>query len=84
MSTWLSIPFEEIIIDLLKRRGGVVKVDELYAMLKAILGDVSQREVLKALLKLELHDVVKVTALRKNVKTVTLVKTSEEVWWKWG
>ncbi|RLF12418.1 MAG: hypothetical protein DRJ98_00545 [Thermoprotei archaeon] len=74
----MSIPLEEIIVDLLRRRGGVAKDKELYTMLKAMLGDVSQREVLKALLKLELSDVVRVSTIKKNLKSVTLIKKPEE------
>lgn len=77
MPEWLSMPLEEIIIDLLRRRGGVVKDRELYAMLKTMLGDVSRREVLKALLKLELHDIVKVSSIKKNLRSITLVKQGE-------
>lgn len=77
MPEWLSMPLEEVIVDLLKRKGGVVKDRELYTMLKAVLGDVSQREVLKALLKLELHDIVRVSSIKKNLRSVALVKQEE-------
>jgi len=70
----MPVPLEEIIVDLLRRRGGVVKDRELLTMLKAMLGDVSQRELIKALLKLELHDVVRVSNIKKNLRSVTLVK----------
>lgn len=74
MAQWMPVPLEEIIVDLLRRRGGVVKDRELLTMLKAMLGDVSQRELIKALLKLELHDVVRVSNIKKNLRSVTLVK----------
>ena len=77
MARWMSIPLEEIIVDLLKRRGGVVKDRELHTMLKAMLGDLSQRELVRALLKLELHDVVRVSNIKKNLRSVTLVKQEE-------
>ena len=73
----MPVPLEEIIVDLLRRRGGVVKDRELLTMLKAMLGDVSQRELIKALLKLELHDVVRVSNIKKNLRSVTLVKQEE-------
>ncbi|RLF10580.1 MAG: hypothetical protein DRJ97_07515 [Thermoprotei archaeon] len=74
LAQWMPVPLEEIIVDLLRRRGGVVKDRELLTMLKAMLGDVSQRELIKALLKLELHDVVRVSNIKKNLRSVTLVK----------
>ncbi len=77
MAQWMPVPLEEIIVDLLRRRGGVVKDRELLTMLKAMLGDVSQRELIKALLKLELHDVVRVSNIKKNLRSVTLVKQEE-------
>ncbi len=77
MSTWMSTPLEEIIVDILKRRGGIVKDKELYTMLKAMLGDISPREMLKALLKLELNDIVRVSTIKKNLKSITLIKKEE-------
>jgi len=77
LAQWMPVPLEEIIVDLLRRRGGVVKDRELLTMLKAMLGDVSQRELIKALLKLELHDVVRVSNIKKNLRSVTLVKQEE-------
>ncbi|RLF18716.1 MAG: hypothetical protein DRN06_00810 [Thermoprotei archaeon] len=73
----MSTPLEEIIVDILKRRGGIVKDKELYTMLKAMLGDISPREMLKALLKLELNDIVRVSTIKKNLKSITLIKKEE-------
>ena len=76
-TTWLSMPLEEIIIDLLKRRGGIAKDRELYTMLKAMLGDISPREMMRALLKLELNDVVRVSTIKRNLKSVTLIRKED-------
>ncbi|MCX8204895.1 MAG: hypothetical protein N3H31_04515 [Candidatus Nezhaarchaeota archaeon] len=74
MSRWMPVPIEEVIVDLLKRKGGMAKDKELCVMLKSVLGDVSQRELDKALLKLELHDVLRVSSAKKGVRLVTLIK----------
>lgn len=74
MSRWTPVPIEEVIVDLLRRKGGIAKEKELYIMLKTVLGDVSQRELDKALLKLELHDILRVTSAKKGVRLVTLIK----------
>ncbi|MEM4699327.1 MAG: hypothetical protein QXT74_00010 [Candidatus Nezhaarchaeales archaeon] len=74
MSRWMPVPIEEVIVDLLRRKGGVAKEKELYVMLKSVLGDISQRELDKALLKLELHDILRVTSAKRGVRLVTLIK----------
>jgi hypothetical protein len=74
---WMSIPLEEIVVDILKRKGGVVKDRELYVVLKAMLGEASQREIAKTLLKLELHDIVRVSRMKKGLRSITLVKREE-------
>lgn len=72
MSKWIPVPIEEVVVDLLRRKGGVAKDKELYVMLKSVLGDISQRELYKALMKLELHDILRVTSTRRGVRLVTL------------
>lgn len=70
---WRTESLDLIILDLLSKRGGTLKEDELAEMLRAMLKDLSSWDLNKELLALELRGKVNVTTLKKG-RVVTLVK----------
>lgn len=70
---WGLPRLEEVLIDLIKRRGGTAKDSEVYEMLNAMVSDVSFREFLSILMKLELRGVIRVSRMMRNVKSITLI-----------
>ncbi|MEM1537207.1 MAG: hypothetical protein QXK12_03720 [Candidatus Nezhaarchaeales archaeon] len=70
---WGLPRLEEVLIDLIRRRGGTVKDSEVYKMLRTMISDLTFKEFLSTLMKLELHGVVRVSRIMKDVKSITLI-----------
>jgi hypothetical protein len=70
---WRTESLDLIILDLLAKRQGTLKEDELAEMLRAMLKDLSSWDLNRELLCLELRGKVNVTALKKS-RVITLVK----------
>lgn len=70
---WRTESLELIAIDLLAKRQGTLKEEELYEMLKAMMKDLSMLEVNKLLMNLELRGKVSVSQVKKG-RVVTLLK----------
>lgn len=69
---WGLPKLEEVLIDLIKRRGGTVKDTEVYKTLKAMINDLTFKEFLSTLMKLELHGVIRVSRMMRGTKSITL------------
>lgn len=65
-----------IILDLVRKRDGAVKDDELLEMLKTMIKDISMSELNRVLMKLELRGKVNVSSQKKG-KVITMAKVSE-------
>ena len=70
---WRTESLDLIILDLLTKRQGTLKEEELMDMLRAMLRDLSYADLNKELLDLELRGKVNVTALKKG-RVITLTK----------
>lgn len=73
---WKSEPLDLIILDLLRRKEGSLKDDELFEMLKSMFKEISLPTLNKTLMKLELTGKINVSSLKKG-KLITVVKQKE-------
>lgn len=70
---WRTESLDLIILDLLAKRQGSLKEEELMEMLTAMLRDISYADLNKELLDLELRGKINVSAIKKG-RVITLVK----------
>jgi hypothetical protein len=70
---WRTESLDLIVLDLLRKREGTIKEDELLEMLKAMIKDFCASELNKALLGLELRGKINV-ATHKKGRIITLLK----------
>lgn len=73
---WRAEPLDLIILDLIRKRDGAVKDDELLEMLRTMIKEISAIDLNKALMRLELRGKVNVSAQKKG-KVITLAKVRE-------
>ncbi len=72
--TWRSIPLYYAIIDELERRGGSAKDVELYASLRERFQNITFSDFLKALMVLEMQDIIHVTMIRDDLRNIELLR----------
>jgi DNA-binding PadR family transcriptional regulator len=73
-----SIPYQPvwfIIVELLEKKGAM-NDDELFRALKETYGDLSLSSFNKALIKLEIEGLIRVTSLTKSKKNIELIPKS--------
>lgn len=75
-ANWRAEPLDLIILDLVRKREGSVRDDELLEMLRTMINDISLGELNRALMRLELRGKVNVSAQKKG-KVITLAKVRE-------
>ncbi|MDH5806432.1 MAG: hypothetical protein ABIM42_06110 [candidate division WOR-3 bacterium] len=75
-TVWRSEPLDLIILDLLRRKEGSLKDDELFEMLKSMVKEISLPILNKVLMKLELTGKINVSSLKKG-KLITIIKQKE-------
>ncbi|MCX8181679.1 MAG: hypothetical protein N3D12_01025 [Candidatus Methanomethyliaceae archaeon] len=73
---WRAEPLDLIILDLLRKRDGAVRDDDLLEMLRTMIKDISWGEFNRAIMRLELRGKVNVSAQKKG-KVITLAKVRE-------
>ncbi|MBC7113699.1 MAG: hypothetical protein H5T34_06805 [Candidatus Methanomethyliales bacterium] len=73
---WRAEPLDLIILDLVRRRDGAIRDDELLEMLRTMIKDISLPELNRVLMRLELRGKVNVSAQKKG-KVITLAKVRE-------
>lgn len=71
--TWGPRPMSLVIVETLQRKGAMTDI-ELLSEMKDSYGDLSFRELNRALLKLEVTGVVRVSRLMKGKRRVELVE----------
>ena len=72
--SWRKVPLYYAIIDILERKGGNAKDIEIYRTLREEYYDVTYSEFLKALMILEMQDIVYVEMIREDLRTVKLLR----------
>ncbi|MGC8936762.1 MAG: hypothetical protein ACP5KV_05290 [Candidatus Methanomethylicaceae archaeon] len=75
-ANWRAEPLDLIILDLVRKRDGSVRDEELLEMLRTMINDISLGELNRALMRLELRGKVNVSAQKKG-KVITLAKVRE-------
>jgi Fe2+ or Zn2+ uptake regulation protein len=79
MTTWSIMPLRNIVIDILKKRRGVILDDELLRALKKELGDVpSEAELNSALMQLEINGLVHVSQITKTKRRIEVITEAHE------
>lgn len=73
---WCAEPLDLIILDLVRKRDGAVKDNELLEMLRTMIKEISMTDLNKALMRLELRGKVNVSTQKKG-KVITLAKVRE-------
>ncbi|MDD1775908.1 MAG: hypothetical protein LUP94_00975 [Candidatus Methanomethylicus sp.] len=73
---WRTESLDLIIMDLLSKRQGTLKDEELLEMLRAMLKELSVTELNKVLIELELRGKINV-AVQKKVRIITLLKPKQ-------
>lgn len=73
---WRTESMDLIILDLLNKRQGTLKEEELHEMLQAMLKDYSSSQLNRELLSLEMRGKVNVSTLKKG-RVITIIKPRE-------
>ncbi len=75
---WNSMPMTNLIVDILKKRRGVILDDELERALKKELGkEPSESELNEALLQLEINGLVHVSQITKTKRRIEVITEAE-------
>ncbi len=79
MATWSIMPLRNSIIDIVKKRRGVILDDELLRALKKELGDEpSEAELNSALMQLEINGLVHVSPSTKTKRRIEVITDAHE------
>ncbi len=71
--TWRYLPLHYVVVEMLESKGGSLTDRELYESVKLVY-DIDYGEFLKTLMRLELHNVLRVNTAREGVLIVELVR----------
>jgi len=71
--TWKPYPLRTVVIELLQRKGATTDA-ELHNMVKEVHGDLGFNMLNKALMRLEIEGLIKVSALTRGKRRIELVK----------
>jgi hypothetical protein len=79
MSTWNAIPIRDLVVQIIKKRRGVILDDELIRALKKELGtEPSEAELNAALLQLEINGLVHVGQITKTKRRIEVISEGTE------
>jgi hypothetical protein len=74
MTPWNAIPLRSMIVEVMKKRRGVILDDELVRALKKELGDEpSDAELNSALMQLEINGIVHVSQITKSKRRIEVI-----------
>ena len=75
---WNSMPMTNLIVDIVKKRRGVILDDELERALKKEIGkEPSESELNEALLQLEINGLVHVSQITKTKRRIEVITEAE-------
>lgn len=78
MAPWNAMPMTNLIVDIVKKRRGVILDDELIRALKKELGtEPSEGELNEALLQLEINGLVHVSQITKTKRRIEVITEAE-------
>jgi len=79
MSTWNATPLTNLVVQIIKKRHGVILDDELIRALKKEIGtEPSEAELNAALLKLEINGLVHVGQITKTKRRIEVISEGTE------
>ena len=79
MTPWNAIPLTNLVVQIVKKRRGVILDDELIRALKKELGtEPSDAELNSALLKLEINGLVHVSQITKTKRRIEVISEGTE------
>ena len=79
LTPWTSLPLRSLIVEIMKKRHGVILDDELIRALKKELGDEpSDAELNSALMKLEINGIVHVSQITKTKRRIEVITEGTE------
>jgi DNA-binding HxlR family transcriptional regulator len=73
---WPVVPLQTVIVESLTRNNNAMFDDELQRVIQGIYGDLTRRELNKALMRLELNGLIHVSVVTKQRRRVELVLPS--------
>lgn len=79
MTPWTAMPLRSLIVEVMKKRRGVILDDELFRALKKELGsEPSDAELNSALLQLEINGIVHVSQITKTKRRIEVITEGTE------
>lgn len=75
---WRPFPLTFSIMNIVERREGLLLEDDLIRLLENEVGEFSERELNKALMKLEIEGLIHVQAIKKNQRVIKRVKDGQK------
>ena len=75
---WRPFPLTFSIMNIVERREGVILEDDLIRLLENDVGEISERELNKALMKLEIEGLIHVQTIKKNQRVIKRVKDGQK------
>ncbi len=75
---WRPFPLTFSIMNIVERREGLLLEDDLIRLLENDVGEISERELNKALMKLEIEGLIHVQAIKKNQRVIKRVKDGQK------
>ena len=75
---WRPFPLTFSIMNIVERREGILLEDDLIRLLESDVGEFSDRELNKALMKLEIEGLIHVQSIKKNQRVIKRIKKGQK------
>ena len=75
---WRPFPLTFSIMNIVERREGVLLEDDLIRLLENDVGDFSERELNRALMKLEIKGLVHIQSIKKNQRMIKRIDSNQK------
>jgi hypothetical protein len=75
---WRPFPLTFSIMNIVERREGILLEDDLIRLLESDVGEFSERELNKALMKLEIEGLIHVQSIKKNQRVIKRIKKGQK------
>lgn len=71
---WRPFPLTFSIMNVVERREGIILEDDLVRLLESDIGEISERELNRALMKLEIEGLIHVQTIKKNQRVIKRIR----------
>ncbi|MFW9778963.1 MAG: hypothetical protein ACFFE8_08940 [Candidatus Heimdallarchaeota archaeon] len=75
---WYAFPLTLSIMSIVERREGVLLEDDLIRLLRNDVGEFSDRELNRALMKLEIEGLIHVQSIKKNQRVIKSISDEQK------